>query len=269
MKQAWLVAAVLAVIMALGLATKVEAEEPAEKVAEVFMIDGYLPDQFSVKGVVEEKLNELVSRLQGIKLEQNSRLLISVTGSADASGKLFANDKLALERAEQVAAVLSSRFPNAVVKSWSAGDDENNRKVKVIFTVEKAEVVKEVQSNFETSKVILILMFIGVFVFIITSAVLILRVLRAQQPQLKSQPQVIQEKKSVEILEVDGYVVPIEHRDGFYWSPFVSKNGNPIRRESFADIKRSLKGCLSDSEFATQKEKLIQEGIIKIKKGGE
>lgn len=282
MKQVWLVVTVaLVVILALGLAIRVEAEEPAEKVAEVFIIDGYLPDQFSVKGEVEEKLNELVSQLQVVQLGQGEKLLISVIGSADSSGRSFNNDQLARLRAEQVAAVLSSQFPNAVVKSWSAGDSENIRKVKVVFTVEKAEEVAVINELETPTKPIwkesLILVgTVGISVIaVVAFGFLFLRKAQLQPQKVQIQQiekaELIQSKilqKQVQEVVIGEYLIPIEYRDGFYWSPFVSKNGNPIRRESFSDIKRSVKGCLENSEFAQQKEKLIQEGIIKRKGGG-
>lgn len=254
------------VVMVVGLlliATKVA-------VAEECVIDGYLPGQFSVKGIVERKAKECISQLQQSSATEGGRLVISVIGSADTSGQSYNNDSLAKSRAEQVGAMVSASFPNALVKNWSAGDNENLRQVKVVFIREAlAPSAAEIPNNKQQEQPkkseelhnYLIFVYGGIFYLFV---VLLLRLYKMPRRQTNVKTDETQQQEvSTEMITIGEYEVPVKLQDGFYWSPFVSTNGNDIKRKTFSDIRQSVIGCLKDPRFAAQKELLIENGIIK------
>lgn len=262
---------VMMVVMAVGLlfiATKVAA-------AEECVIDGYLPEQFFVKGIVEEKTKRCISQLQQSLAVEDGRPVISVIGSADKSGHSHDNYLLAKSRAEQVGAMVSASFPDAVVKSLSAGDGENLRQVKVVFIREapaphttevpgsnQQEQPKKSEETVSKNYPVFIL---GGIVLLIVMIAFVLYKMPNRQTRLKEKEDEVRQQEVVtEIITIGEYEVPIKIHEGFHWSPFVSANGNDIKRKSFSDIKQSIVRCLKDPQFADQRDRLIEEGIIKI-----
>lgn len=252
---------VAVMVLVFGVVFGLLGEAFAGRDANVCIVDGYLPGQFSLKGVVEQKTEDCLIKMQTLQIATSEQLVVAVVGSADASGQTSENDWLGLERAEQVSARLATNFPNALIRHWSAGDNEDLRKVTIAFSVEKtAEVAVKTEDPKASSVVKNILLVLMVF-FMISLAV-------STIPRKKEKPKSLEplERKDLptrqEII-VSGYRVPIEYHDGYYWSPFYSKNGNQISRGTMVEIRHSIKGCLSKSEFADQKEELLKKGVIK------
>ena len=64
------------------------------------------------------------------------------------------------------------------------------------------------------------------------------------------------------------FIVTVEKRqDGYWYSPFISKKGQPIYRMAWKDIKKSVAGAVKNSDvfFQKQKKDLIAAGKIKVK----
>lgn len=62
------------------------------------------------------------------------------------------------------------------------------------------------------------------------------------------------------------YVVPIERREGKFYSPFRTLE-NPeafLFRVDFQGIKKAVRGAMLDERYASQKENLIKNGTIKL-----
>jgi len=53
------------------------------------------------------------------------------------------------------------------------------------------------------------------------------------------------------------------NKDRKFVSPFQTKNGFPITRDTVKAMVNSLRGCLAKDEFLEQKKELIQKGVIK------
>lgn len=236
-------------------------------VAEECVIDGYLPEQFSVKGIVERKAKECIARLQQSSVTEGGRLVISIIGSADASGKSHNNYLLAKSRAEKVGEIVSDRFPKALVKNSSAGDNENLRQVKVVFVHEALVPRVETSNGTKQQEQIVSSNYYLVFPALVLCAVGLAFVaykMPTRQTKAKEDEVLPQQEVETEIITIGEYEIQIKIHDRFYWSPFVSINGNDIKRKSFSDIRRSIIGCLKDPQFASQKELLIENGIIKM-----
>lgn len=248
--------AVLVLVVVFGLLGKAFAGRDAN----VCIVDGYLPGQFSLKGVVEQKTEDCITRMQALQIAPSEQLVVAVVGSADASGQTSENDWLGLERAEQVSARLATNFPNTLIRHWSAGDNEDIRKVTVVFSVEKtAEVAAKTEDPKASSAARNFLLVLMAF-FLISLAVSVI-------PRKKEKPKSLESIKKKNLptrqeIIVSGYRVPVEYHDGCYWSPFYSKNGNQISRGTMDEIRHSLKGCLAKSEFVEQKNSLLKNGAI-------
>lgn len=225
-------------------------------------IGGYAPGQFSLSGMPEKETEQCIAKVRTLKINPSEKLLITITGSADTSGQLSTNDNIALARAEQVGAKLGANFPDAIINHWSVGDAKNLRQVMVTFSLEEATRIQK-----EGSSSLLIFMrearvwIIPIIALVALIGLVVLLFFKGKkvEPLVPEAPQKVQ---ALEII-VSGYRVPVEYRDGYYWSPFYSKNGNQVSRGTMSEIRYSLKGCLSKSEFAGQKEQLLEKGVIK------
>lgn len=242
-----------------------------------FVITGYPVDEFAVKGEVERQLNKLVTEIQAKQLTDHE-LQIKVVGSADSTGVSAANDRLARDRAEQVAAVLAANFQKARIHVWSRGDAENLRQVRVEWKyvpIPKPEpaptpvvVIPPPESSVKLLSSIKLLgglialavVLFLVFVFIARKAI--------KKPTVAV---AVAEPKSITKWvegEADGrkYSVPIEVRDGKFFSPFKTLE-DPTKilfRSDWQGIKKAVRGCMDDSRYAGQKMELIKKGGIKI-----
>lgn len=252
---------VVAGVMVMAVLFVVSGNAFAGREAGSCVIAGYIPGQFSISGEPEKKTEDCITKMRALQLDPSEELLlITVMGSADASGTLFANDNLALARAEQISAKIAAHFPNAVVKHWSVGDSENLRQVTVAFSVENASVVQEDSRYVAFAKKALLVGTIVLTIILFAYTVWhFCTKLEAPMPTIRKGT----EKERIIPINIDGYIVSVAHCDGYYWSPFHSKNGNQISRKTMGEIKYSLKGCLSKSEFAEEKELLIGNGIIR------
>jgi hypothetical protein len=183
-------------VLAMGvILTVLAVGVQAEVIEDSIVIKGYASNEFAVKGIIEKQITDLIRKIQEFQTrfqEQgltNQVLTIGVAGSADRVGKSANNDRLAQNRAEQVAAILSNRFPRAQVQFWSEGDKANIKQVRVEYHLTAAlppppvkPIIKEIRM--ETQKIIvkepaplndLRLPITGVLVFALLLTLFILR----------------------------------------------------------------------------------------------
>lgn len=247
----------------------------SEEVKGSKAIGEYPIGEFAVKGEVERQLNLLVKEIKESLEKGDGQLQITVVGSADTTGSSVSNDRLAWERAEQVAAVLSANFPEAKVVAWSKGDAENVRQVRVEYRfistpltpapAPPASVVPvPVEKPVIRSETIYIAL--GIFVAAgIISFILVFLVRGKLEKATKTKPQPATGTQWIDI-EVKGekYSTRVEVKDSLWYSPFTSRSGTPIYRDSKRGIIESLKGCLKKDEFSEQRIGLIRKGAIKV-----
>lgn len=266
-----IIATILAIIVVLFAIFKPFLAHGAESEPKVitgsFIVSGYGSGEFAIKGEPEETLNQGVSSVKArIKLfSDQMQLQFVVIGSADTTGNSIGNDELAGKRSEQVKAVLSANFPDAKVVSWSKGDADNVRQVRVEYKiiptpapvpapvpVVPAPVITEKPD--ERKEVVLIIIFV-----LAASAIVIL--FTSSLPYLLN---LCRKTKSSSTLwlEVNGYKVKVGAKGKFYQSPFISRSGGQITRDTKKGMIDSLKGCLKGTEFEEQKQELIKKGVI-------
>lgn len=223
-----------------------------DEVIESFVIAGYAPGEFAVKGQIERQLNELVKEIKGKLEKEGGRLQVAVVGSADTTGTSVSNDRLAKDRAEQVAAVLSANFPEAKVIAWSKGDAENVRQVRVEYRIAPVPAPAIIEKP------------ITVGIIAVLAAILILSLARRRQKPKKAVEEIPCFKWIDLVVDGEKYSVRIDFKDGKFLSPFTSKSGAQIYRDSKKGMIESLKGCLRKEEFRPQKEDLVRKGLIKV-----
>jgi hypothetical protein len=253
----------LTVLLVLVFATFVASEETKGSKA----IGEYPIGEFAVKGQVEQQLNQLVAEIKG-KMADGDRLQITVVGSADSTGVSAANDRLARDRAEQVAAVFSANFPEAKIIAWSKGDAENVRQVRVEYKIISTPIPAPVPEPAKPKKPsdgledYVVGAFILLAIFILLFSIFWGK--RAKKSRVKKAETGIQWIN----LEVNGekysYSIGIVVKNGVWCSPFTSRSGSQICRDSKRGIIESLKGCLKKDEFRLQKFELIRQGIIRV-----
>jgi hypothetical protein len=247
----------LTVLLVLVFATFVASEETKGSKA----IGEYPIGEFAVKGQVEQQLNQLVAEIKG-KMADGDRLQITVVGSADSTGVSAANDRLARDRAEQVAAVFSANFPEAKIIAWSKGDAENVRQVRVEYKIISTPIPAPVPEPAKPKEKDWTLFWFALLIMIISTFVLFCfsYKTRTKKSRVKKAETGIQWIN----LEVKGekYSIRVEVEKGEWCSPFFSRSGTLILRNSKKGIIDSLKGCLKKPEFRFQKDELIRRGII-------
>ncbi len=234
--------------------------------AEEFIIEGYQPEEFAVKGVIEEQVKSLAAEIRK-KYGSNKELHIAVIGSADITGRTPDNDKLAGLRAEQVAAVLSHEFPNARINFWSEGEGKNVRQVAVkcnltpfVAPVASASEVQNKNAGLGAFRIIVIAIAIilaGIFMFCLAS--------RKFDERRKERKTASSFRNIEVILDEKKYSVSIEQKDGKFYSPFktLEDSSKYLFREKFQDIKKAVKGCMKNPRYALQRNELIKRGVIK------
>lgn len=138
MKQFFVMFALVVVFVSTAVAEKREV-----------VITGYETGEFAVKGTIFKQVEKLVGE---IKLVQPDSTILSLTviGSADSRGISSQNDRLSKDRAEGVAAMLASNFPEAKINIVPKGDEENSRQVVVKYEFTKIvpdRNIAEIQSK--------------------------------------------------------------------------------------------------------------------------
>ena len=117
-------------------------------IASSKVIGEYAPDCFAVKGEIDVQVDSLLGDIRKemeVDIEQK-KLSVSVVGYADSTGDNAKNDRVAAERAFQVASIIQIRFPEALVKHHSRGADLEVNKRQVVVEYEFLEVEPLVQN---------------------------------------------------------------------------------------------------------------------------
>jgi len=241
-------------------------------IAGVKTIREYAPREFAVKGRIETQANELVNEVKNnVARKPNMDLRIFVEGFADRTGFSAENDRIAKERAEGIAAILSREFPKAKINLVSRGDAINRRQVIVEWkyvpipvtpvpvapTSNVPQAEKSVEQHSDTVGISLVAL---ILVFVMFALVFIYYRTKDKIPK-KSKPR----DRWLDI-ETDGrkHRVQITYGHGTIISPFKTRNGFNITKNE-NDLKGmidSLKGCMKKDEFAPQRDELIQKKII-------
>jgi len=281
--SAWMVvaAAVLAAAVVLFAIFKppvfgAEVVEP-KVITGSFIVSGYPDGQFAIKGEPEKKLNEEVAKVKAqIKsLLGELQLQFIVVGSADTTGT--GNDDLAGKRADQVKAVLSANFPEAKIVSWSRGDADNVKQVRVDYKITSKPAIAQAApvsapekpaKKFDSFDWLLT---IGAFIVVIIGGLLAIVKVRAnREARIKSETKKSgSEAKWLDLVMANkkrfSVIVTYDYEHGEIISPYKSRTGLKIKAPIVVPkkIKDSLKGCLKKEEFASQTEELIRKGVIK------
>lgn len=256
--------AIILALVAVFFFSKPAHGEETKAVSGNFIVSGYGTGEFAIKGDPEKTLNEGIAEVSTRmkSISRDIQLQFVVVGSADIVGSSVGNDELAAKRAKQVEAVLSANFPDAKIAFWSKGDAENIKQVRVEYKiiptpvpvpapvpVAPAPVVVEkiVERETKSPPYFVFALFVVAIIFLF----------------VVSRTKTNKNKRATETtLEVDGYKVKVGMNGKFYHSPFTSRSGGQITRDSKKGIIDSLKGCLRGEEFEEQKQNLIKKGVI-------
>ena len=240
-------------------------------IAGVKTIRGYASGEFAVKGLIETQTNELVNEIRNNSAQKpNMHLQIFIEGFADKTGFSAENDRIAKERADGIAAILSREFPKAKIDFVSRGDEINKREVTVRWKyvpipVATAPVSPETKAS--AKKFFSIRMWvIGIVIIILTVGTLEFwfnRKIANKMPKI-TESQLGKQWFNVPVNNEGIFKVEVEvNKDRKFVSPFQTKNGFPITRDTVKAMVNSLRGCLAKDEFLEQKKELIQKGLIK------
>ncbi len=272
--SAWMViaAAVLAAAVVLFAIFKppVFGAEP-KVITGSFIVSGYGDGEFAIKGEPEKKLNEGIAKvknqmgsLPSLPGDLHLQLQFVAVGSADTTGS--GNDDLAGKRSDQVKAVLSANFPEAKVISWSRGDADNIKQVRVDYRITSKPVLAQAAPISPPEKPAKFndlgwLVAIGAFIVVIIGGFLVMTKIQENREARRSEQWLS--------VTVDGetYYVKVRFANGNYISPFISKSRMKISRDSKKEIINSLRGCLKKNEFAEQKMNLIKDSVINVRHG--
>ena len=224
-----------------------------------FLITGYNSGEFAVKGPIEDQVMKATKEIKEKIGDRTGRLQVVLIGSADTTGTGPTNDKLARDRAVEVAATLAPNFPpepETKIISRSRGDAENKKQVRGewSFTPKQKE---------SWTKVILWGVILGLLIIV----VLLFCFFGARRSKKSMQQTAEITNRWVEMLDAGKkYSVPIEVRDGKFFSPFKTLEDptKPLFRSNFQDVKKAVKGCMADVRYAAQKAELIRRGVIKV-----
>lgn len=267
---AMVLGAIIALVAILFFSKPAHGEE-SKVISGSFVIGGYEPKKFAVDLIKRELIDAC---FQDIKADSPKigeyNLKVLVIGSADTTGVSAENDPLSKNRAEPVAALLRYYLPQGTqVEVVPRGDSENARQVRVEWKyvpipVKPDPVVSVPETKASAKEFFSVWMWAGGIIAIIVAVGLCVFLFRkgmTKESQIGPGIQWLD-------LEVMGekYSVKVEFQDkiGLWYSPFTSKAGGHIWRDSKRGIIESLKGCLKKEEFSQQKIDLIGKRIIKI-----
>lgn len=231
--------------------------------AGVKVIKGYAAGEFAVKESIETQANQLVNELKNdVARKPNTDLQVFIEGFADKSGFSAENDRIAKERAEGIAAVLSREFPKAKIDFVSRGDTIDRRQVIVEWKYILPSTATVIPPAPETKRSMWIILVLIAFALIIVA---VLFLFWFHHKVTSAIPKLTAETKWLDV-KVDGrrFSVKVDYKDGKIVSPFITRNGFKVTKGQ-KDIKGmvdSLKGCLRKDEFAEQREILIRCGVI-------
>ncbi|MDP2737035.1 MAG: hypothetical protein Q8O59_04640 [bacterium] len=99
---------------------------PIYSVAEEYTIIGYAPEEFAVKGTIEQQAKRMV---ESWGTKKPAKIIIQ--GFADKTGKAAENDKVARDRAGEMKAFLEIKT-DAKITALSRGDSKDAREVVVV-----------------------------------------------------------------------------------------------------------------------------------------
>jgi hypothetical protein len=209
--------------------------------AEEFVVFGFEPGQFAVKGNTE---NILMTVIDIIK-HQNSDSMknILVIGSADQTGNTTANDLLSKRRAEEVAAILAFNFPDAKINVASKGDLENVRQAKILVEyIPKGLKVASITTKKDWGSWFIVLTAVILFILIIFSARKARKTIIANHftPKKKETNVWISMKFNGKFYKY----IPLLNDEGKMISPFVARNGEKYAFEKSDEGRRGLRNSV-------------------------
>jgi len=255
------------VLLAIFFFSRPAHGEETKVITGSFIVSGYRSGEFAIKDEPEEMLNKGISSVKDRTKLFSCQLQLQFVciGSADVTGAAVPNDELAAKRAKQVEAVLAANFSDAKVVSWSRGDAENIRRVrvdyKIILILSPTPVEKSVSA--EGGKVFWAAGALAIGAVI--TLIFILLSLMKWHLKWRRKVRNLTEPEIEQLIAIgEKYSVKVEVKNGVWYSPFTSKSGTQISRDSRKKIIESLKGCLKKEEFSQQKIDLIRKGIINV-----
>lgn len=250
-------------------------------------IMGYQARGFAVKGEIAQQVERQVIAPLRLELTKVSgtEIHITVTGFADKTGDGAQNDQWAKRRAEEVAGILSDKFPGANITSLSRGDELDVRMVTVSWKRVPLPKTSRIWQLRPEDLVIPVL----VTAFLIT----FLYSRRSRQPRRHEPEQV--PIQAVETKEPAAFPPPIPtpkiHEKWFevktggvtrfvlvtqqdtekgmmFVTPFLSQQEprKPVMREDRHGVKNALNTCMKNPFYMAEIEECIAAGTIKIKR---
>lgn len=287
--------AVVIAMAIIGLVLPIVRAEEETVVEEQFVISGYSPREYAIKGQQEEELIKLIEKIDSfLRKYLDAKLFIVLKGSADIKGLAADNDELSDKRARVVASYLTARYSDAKISAWPAGDTDNERQVSGIFRLVRTipmsarETEKPKESRL-TNEGMLILKVGGIALLaILTIGAFKVRRKNQKQVVLKRSP-VLEPVESDAIQSATGetskeiWVTFSTPDDGSwearvkkeikqegiatYISPFKHLAGKQVNFFEFSksEISSSIARCWKNSKFSEQKQLLIEAKSLRQK----
>lgn len=238
-------------------------------------IQGYVEGEFKVNdGIEQQIITKVVKPIEAAMPSANAKLAINVFGYTDHVGITGKNDDLGNRRAEQVGNTLAMKFPEARIIVSTKGDSAGVRKVTVectITTTPPAPAPNSAshQRNWIIGGVSFLLIALVAFFFGKRARIepeLMLKPTIPTQPLAEVAPATSTPESMMREFKKDGKVflavVTTTKTDAGWELPF---EGLYHFRADRKNARRAIKEALEDPERQLEIEKLISQGIIKVK----
>lgn len=285
--------ALFALLAVISTAVAEETVVPTAIVEETpyaeIVVSGFGIDQFAVRGLILEQINEVVvPRIKKARPDSTWTVYIVVIGSADSVGTSAENDRLSKDRAEAVAAELELNFGVKPIVT-PHGDEANKRQIIVKYKFVKYFKAESFTAFLKDGKIypdslsankketsaikaimalplwaISIIVIIGLGILACFFLVIFYQFISARKVELIW----------LDITTRDSGIYSVEvgytwrtvggKKEEIFVSPFTNlgKRKKKIKKFSKLDIVSSLRGCLEGDKFASQIPSLEQSGKI-------
>jgi hypothetical protein len=241
-------------------------------------IVGYPLNHYGVTGDIEKQvIADVVAPLSAelAKARGSQVVMFTIIGSADQTGDGVANERLAKDRANELATYLSGKFPSAKFVPLTRGDERNARMTSVGW-----DIVPPAPADPSRQAGINPMMLAGLvcMVALLVCAIYAIGFRRnkevPQQPveqvssNLRTMPSL--EEGSIAVVEVTVsglvYSISVIRKDGLWVTPFPNKTGDGfVTKKTLRDVGNSFRNFLNNPAWGPMVHELIAAGKINQK----
>ena len=242
---------------------------------------------YSIKELQKAQLDKLASsillKLDNLKKQIGSdhkiEISIEIVGYADKTGKLSENDRIGEDRARLVKEYLAARISDAKFSTYSRGDEQNARKVSVVWKFSTVALPAQGRIVIQKEKISSALNWL--LIGVIALGLMILLVLTLLHLKTKKLPGEIPAKTAfptrpdrVEFISIEldkrCFKIPVTvkttDKEEFWITPFPTKQNNSrfLSKRNKHDVKTQLRQCLKDLSYRQIVTDLLKQEIITV-----